>query len=184
MSSATLTYTRRAIRAWPTLLKVSFAEAVAYRAEFIVWILTTTMPFVNMALMTAVARGGAVAGYDGAKFAAYYLAVLFVRMLTGAWVVWEMNQEIRQGTMAARLLRPIHPVVSYASDNLAAMPLRGVIAVPLVIALLVMSHGFTSDPWLLLMAPLAIALAWLLNFLIMCAIGTVAFFTESGIYLF
>ena len=34
----------RAARAYPTLLRVGFAEAVAYRAEMLVWMLATTMP--------------------------------------------------------------------------------------------------------------------------------------------
>jgi len=33
------------LRAVPTLMKVGFAEAVAYRAEMVVWVLATTMPW-------------------------------------------------------------------------------------------------------------------------------------------
>ena len=47
---------RRSPRAFPTLLRVGFAEAVAYRAELLVWVLATTMPLVMLALWTAVAR--------------------------------------------------------------------------------------------------------------------------------
>jgi ABC-2 type transport system permease protein len=32
------------VRAIPTLLRVGLAEAVAYRAEFLVWLLSTNMP--------------------------------------------------------------------------------------------------------------------------------------------
>ena len=35
------------VRAFPTLLRVGFADAVAYRAEMLVWILATTMPLVG-----------------------------------------------------------------------------------------------------------------------------------------
>ena len=44
---------------FPTLLRVGFAEAVAYRAEILVWMLTTTMPLIRLALWTAVAARGA-----------------------------------------------------------------------------------------------------------------------------
>ena len=50
---------RRTLRAIPTLLRVGFAEAVAYRAEFLVWLLSTNMPLVMLALWSAVARDGA-----------------------------------------------------------------------------------------------------------------------------
>lgn len=178
------TFTGRALRAWPTLLKVSFAEAVAYRAEFLIWILTTTMPLIMMALMRALARDGNVGGYDAARFTTYYLAVLLVRMLTGAWVVWEMNMDIRQGTMALKLLRPIHPVVTYASDNLAALPLRGAVAIPLVGVLLVAVGGMSPDPAHWAIAVPAILGAWAINFLVMCAMGCLAFFAESAMSLF
>ena len=35
------------IRAIPALLRIGFAESVAYRAEFLVWILSTTMRYTN-----------------------------------------------------------------------------------------------------------------------------------------
>lgn len=175
----------RSLRAWPTLLKVSFAEAVAYRAEFLIWILTTTMPFIMMALMTSLAREAPVKGYGVEEFTAYYLATLLVRLLTGAWVVWEMTQEIRQGTMALRLLRPIHPFVSYASDNLAALPLRGMLAIPLIGAILFFaSEGVTRSPTSWALALVAIFDAWLLNFLVMCCIGCLAFLVESATSVF
>src|SRR5262245_10480017 len=47
---------RRALLAYPTLLKVGFADAIAYRVEFLIWILTTNMPLVMLALWGAVAR--------------------------------------------------------------------------------------------------------------------------------
>ena len=176
---------RRAITAWPTLIKVSFAEAVAYRAEFLVWILTTTMPFIMLALMSSVVAEGPIEGYDQQSITAYYLATFRVRLLTGAWVVWEMTMEIRSGAMGLRLLRPIHPFVVYATSNLAALPIRGLIALPLVAALLVFaSDGITSDPRFLACAALAIAGAWLLNFLVMACIGCLAFRVESATSIF
>ena len=44
--------------------------------------------------------------------------------VTGAWVVWEMNTEVRQGTLQKRLLRPVHPLLTYLTENLAAIPMR------------------------------------------------------------
>ena len=93
----------RTLRAIPTLVRVGFAESVAYRAEMLVWLLSTTMPLVMLALMTAVAREAPIGRFGQADFTAYYLAALVVRLVTGAWVIWEVNYEIRQGTLAFRL---------------------------------------------------------------------------------
>jgi len=167
----------RTVRALPTLLRIGVAETVAYRAEFVVWILTTTQPLIMMSLWTSVARGGSFKGYDADAFVAYYLATLLVRQLTGNWVAWQMMEEIRMGTMAMRLLRPIHPFVTYTASHLAALPFRSIVALPIVVILLITSSGgVTHDPLQLGVLPVSIAMAWLITFAILFAIGALAFF--------
>jgi ABC-2 type transport system permease protein len=173
---------RRALHALPTLVRVDFAEAVAYRAEMLVWLLSTTMPLVMLALMTAVAREGPIGRFGGAEFTAYYLAALVVRLLTGAWVIWEVNFEIRQGTLAYRLLRPLHPLVAYAAENVGAMPMRLALVVPLAVAAVAVAGPahVTHDPLLVAAFPVAVIGAWLITFLAMSVIGALAFYVESS----
>src|SRR5215510_5862464 len=71
----------RALRALPTLLRIGVAETVAYRAEFLVWILTTTQPLIMMGLWTRVASEAPFNGFSAADFVAYFLASLIVRQL-------------------------------------------------------------------------------------------------------
>ena len=177
---------RRALRAVPTLVRVGLAEAVAYRAEMLVWLLSTTMPLVMLALMSAVARDAPVGRFGQADFTAYYLAALVVRLMTGAWVIWEVNFEIRQGTLAFRLLRPIHPLVAYAAENVGAMPLRLVAVVPIAVGALLATGGerLTRDPLLAAIFPLALVGGWLITFLAMALIGALAFWVESSGALF
>jgi ABC-2 type transport system permease protein len=176
---------RAAARAYPALLRAGFASAVAYRAEFLIWMFSTNMPLIMLALWAAVARSGPVAGYTQLGFAAYYLCTLLVRLLTGSWVVWEMTMEIRQGTLALRLLRPIHPLLAYSAENLAAVPLRGVVALPVLSVLLWAARGqLGHDPLLWLMLWPALFGAWLLTFLVMALIGTLALYVESAASLF
>ena len=179
----------RALRALPTLLRVGFADALAYRAELVVWLLSTNMALVMMALTTAVARsapGGRIGGLGQGDFAAYYLATLVVRLVTGAWVLWEANMEIRQGTLAFRLLRPIHPLVHYAAENVAAVPLRGAISLPILLVLLLTLGGdrVTHDPVLWGVFVVAVAGAWLITFLAMSIVGALAFYVDSAASLF
>jgi ABC-2 type transport system permease protein len=173
---------RRALRALPTLIRVGLADAVAYRAEMIVWLLSTTMPLVMLALMTAVARDAPMGRFGPADFTAYYLAALVVRLMTGAWVIWEVNFEIRQGTLAYRLLRPIHPLVAYAAENVGAMPLRLVAVVPIAAGAILATGGerLTRDPLLLAAFPVAVIGGWLISFLAMAVIGALAFWVEAS----
>jgi ABC-2 type transport system permease protein len=176
---------RRTLRAMPTLFRVGFASSLAYRSEFFVWILATNMPLVMLALWSEVAREAPIGGYDQKGLTAYFLTTLVVRQLTGSWVVWEINAEIRDGSLARRLLRPIHPILSYAADNLSALPLRALIALPVAgVALYVTGRGaLAQDPALWLIAPFAVAGAWLISFSAMFMIGTLGLYWESSLSL-
>jgi len=174
---------RRLLRAFPTLLRVGLAEAVAYRAELVVWMMTTTMPLVMLALWTAVARDGQFGRFRSADFVAYYLAALIVRTVTSCWVVWEMNQEIRSGALSLRLLRPVHPFFAYSAQHMAAIPLRALIALPVAGVLLwtTGSSRVASDPVVVLLIPVILACAWLLTFLQQTILGTLAMVMDRSI---
>ncbi|MBI4512369.1 MAG: ABC-2 family transporter protein [Deltaproteobacteria bacterium] len=174
------------LRAFPALLRVGFAEAMAYRAEFLVWTLCTTMPLVMLAIWTAVARDAPVGMFTPSRFAAYYLGALIVRTVTGSWVVWEMNHEIRTGTLSLRLLRPIHPFLAYSAQHLAAIPLRGILALP-VATIMLLSTGsghVLTDPVQAIVLVVALLGAWLITFLAMTVIGTLGLFIDRSIAVF
>jgi ABC-2 type transport system permease protein len=168
----------RTLRAIPTLLRVGMAETVAYRAEFLVWMLTTTMPLVMLALWTSVASEAPFRSYSSEDFVAYYLAVLIVRNVAGTWVTWQVSEEVRMGVMSMRLLRPLHPFVAYAVSHLAAVPFRGLVVLPMAGVLLVSSgaSSLTREPLQLALIVPSLALAWLVTFSFMFALGALAFF--------
>jgi ABC-2 type transport system permease protein len=176
----------RAARAYPSLLRVGFAESVAYRAEMLVWMLTTTMPLVSLALWSAVADVAPVGRFTSSRFAAYFLATLVVRQLTGSWIVWQMNQEIRTGTLSRRLLKPVHPLVAFSAENLSALPLRAALSLPITVLALfwIESGSLPRSPLTLGVLVISVFGAWLINFLTMAIIGTLAFFFESSTAVF
>lgn len=176
----------RLARLLAALLRVGLAQALAYRSEFIVWLLTTNMPLVMMLLWTAVAKDAPVGRFGQAQFGAYFLLTMAVRLLTGSWVVWEMTMEIRQGTLARRLLRPVHPFLAYCAEQAAAVPLRLLIVLPLLGVMLAWlgTGQLSREPlhWCLL--PLALAGAWALLLSLMLLIGALALYWDSAISLF
>lgn len=176
----------RALRAYPTLLRVGLSEVVAYRAEFLVWILTTNMPLVMLAIWHAVAADGPVGRFDQKQFTAYYLAVLAVRLLTSTWVVWQMSMEIRDGSLSAKLLRPLHPLIAYSADHLAAVPMRVLVISPILVLLLVVAGDrlVVRDPVLVAIVIASLLGAWLLIFFTMVLLGSLTFFVESALGLF
>jgi ABC-2 type transport system permease protein len=174
---------RNTLRAMPTLARVAFAEAMAYRAELLVWVLSTTMPLVMLALWSAVARDQPIGRFGQAQFVAYFLAAFIVRQLTGSWASWEINYEIRQGTLAMRLLRPVHPLFCHAINNIAALPMRLIVSLPVaVVALLAVGWGeVTHSPALFALFLVSIVGGWLITLFANFAVGCLAFFLESSI---
>jgi ABC-2 type transport system permease protein len=177
---------RATLAALPTILRVRLAETLAWRAELLVWVLAYTMPLIMLALWSAVAREAPVGRFGEQEFRAYFLATLVIRMLVASWVVWEMNFEIRQGTVVNRLLRPVHPLLNYATQQAAAVPLRIVLASPIALAAVawIGTGPFTDDWRQLAILPLTLLGAWLLTFAVMALIGSLAFYWESAIGVF
>lgn len=174
------------LRAMPDMMRVGFAGVVAYRAEMVIWILSTLLPLVMLALWTAVASEGDVAGYSEASFARYFAVTLLVRHITSVWLVWELNYEIRSGRLSNKLLKPMHPLWQHGSEMIAAIPFRVLILLPLIAILLLVRPDlwFVPDPLALLLFVASLALAWLVNFLVQALFATLAFWIDKTDALF
>lgn len=171
----------RVVKPLPALYRVSLADAVAYRGQSFIWLLSTNTPLIMLLLWNAVAAEGPVGRWGQGEFRAYFLVMLIVRLLSGAWVAWEINMEVRDGSIAGRLLKPMHPFVAYAFENIAAWPVRFVMTAPVLVAAayFVGADQVTHDwrQWLLF--PIALFGGWALSFCAMLAIGSLAFFWQS-----
>lgn len=176
------------LRAYPTLLRIGLAEAVAYRTEMLVWMLTLTMPLVSMVLWSSAAQGARLGPEQlgSAELTAYFLITLLLRLLTGSWVLWQVSEDIRSGTLGQRLLRPVSPLLVYTAEQLAPLPLRAALVLPLSLGLLATQARaqLTGDPWLITAFVLALPGAWAINFLTMLLLGMLAFYVDSAVGLF
>lgn len=176
---------RSTARALPTMMRVGAQEALAYRAELLVWIISTTLPLVMLALFSAVSREAPIGRYGPGEITLYFLVTFGVRQLTGSWVAWQMNLEVREGKLSLRLLRPVSPVVSYAVENLSALPLRVVVALPLAVAAVAVAGGdrLPRDPALWAVFGAGVVGAWLLTFLSNLAVGCLSLYLGQSVAL-
>jgi ABC-2 type transport system permease protein len=175
----------RTFRALPTMLAVGFSSSVAYRAEFLVWMLATNMPIIMLLLWSAVAQEAPLGRMGPSQLGAYFLAVLVVRLLTSCWVVWEMNWEVRRGYLGMRLLKPMHPFLSYAADHVAAIPLRALMSVPIAAGALwwLGAAQLSGDVVHWVVWPLTVVGAWLIIFGVGLVVGTLSLWWESSLAL-
>ncbi len=176
---------RRLGRVTAAMWRLGASEALAYRAAMLVWILTTTFPLVSLALWHSLAGGGAIGGYGRAEFTAYFLAAFVIRQMTASWVVWDLAAQIASGDLSTLLMRPVHPLLHHLMSNLAALPVRMMLAVPLGLVVLIFGGDVEADAGLhLLLAPAAVLMAWLLNVSVQIAVACLAFWVTSSASLF
>ena len=176
----------RLVTAWPTLWRVAAADMLAYRAEMVIWILSATMPLVMLALWDAASAEGPLEGFGQADFARYFAVTLVVRQLTGAWIVWELNYNIRQGGLSPQLLRPLNPLWFNLASTLAALPWRMLVLAPLLVGLWWWRPDvwFWPEPGRLAAFALSVFLAFLLSWLVQCLMGLLAFWFEQSLGFF
>lgn len=175
----------RTLRALPALMRVGLASAMAYRAETLIWVLTTTMPLIMLPLWHAVAEEAPVGGFGQARFTAYFLAAFVVRQLVGAWAAWTINYEVRTGALSQRLLRPIHPILVYATEALASIPIRTLVAVPVALLAFFVTGGehVARGPALWAIVPFALVGAWAITFFAHVAVGALSLWMHQSIKL-
>ena len=173
----------RTLRALPTLMRIGVAQAAAYRAELFIWILTTTMPLIMLPLWHAVAEEAPIRGFGQSRFTAYFFAAFVVRQVVGAWASWTINYDVRTGGLNQRLLRPMHPVWMYATENIASVPIRASLALPVAFGAFLLSDGVhTARDWRLwALLPVALLGAWLISFSAHVIVGALSLWMHQSI---
>jgi len=166
------------------LARIRFAEVLAWRTEFVLWLVTLTMPLIMLAFWRAVTRDGSFGGYSTADITAYFLAVLAVLLLTECNLVWNLNEDIRTGELSFWLLKPTHPLVNYIAITLAELPARCVVAAPIVIGVLLVTPDGGSPLWRLATCALAVLMGLAINQAVQVIIGSVGFWMDRSIMLF
>jgi ABC-2 type transport system permease protein len=175
---------RDLLRAYPALIRAAWARALEYRAQVVLWLLSGIFPLVMLLVWLAViAEAGPLAGWDQADFISYYVAAALVFQLTGSWVLWDWQDDIRLGNLSFKLLKPLDPLHHFVSDTLGFKLLLIVLILPIFAAAAWLSpsihYGLTPGRALLFVAALAGGLA--VSTFMGSAFAMIAFWsTQSG----
>ena len=164
-----------------TLLAVSYAEMMQYRAELYLWAISGIMPFVLMGLWMEASAETPMA-ITPVDFARYFLAVFIVRQATMVWVVWEFEDDVVHGRLSFLLLHPLDPAwrffLSHVAERFARVPF--LIALTGLFFLLYPKAFWIPSAADLALATAAITVAFLLRFLMQYAFAMIAFWSERA----
>lgn len=171
------------LKTYPTLLKAYFARSIEYRGQMIIWILSSVLPLVMMMVWLSVsATQGNIAGYSSIGFISYYLMVTLFRRLTGAWIIWDMDHDIRQGTLSPKLLKPLTPIHHLLASVIANKPIQLIFVLPpVVVASVLLGAQYDLSLPAMLLALLAVVGGLLIEFFVQAVIGTLAFWITQAV---
>ncbi|WP_018467305.1 ABC transporter permease [Calidithermus timidus] len=164
-----------------TLLQAQIALMLEYRAEVFLWALATALPLILMGVWTQAAEGGSFA-LSSQEFARYFLCVFIVRQLSVVWVIWEFEQDVVQGRLSFKLLRPIDPYWEHLMAHLAERITRFPFALVLV-GLFLLTYPparFVPEWGDLLLGILTGLAAFLLRFLMQYTFALLSFWIERA----
>lgn len=173
------------IRKYLALLRRSIGLTLEYRAGVLIWMLVNIMPLVMLAVWYSLSEDGPIAGYSQNDFIAYYLLMTWVRQMTNAWVIWELEYEIRHGALSVKLLHPINPIHEYIASHIADKLFRFVVLLPLVFLawLIFPTIHYDVTPLTLGLMLAAMVAALLIRFLAQYCFGILAFWISASITL-
>ncbi len=161
--------------------KTTFASMLQYRASLVIWMIGHVLePLVYLIVWStvSVSVGGAVGGYSTQQFAGYFIVLMLVNHVTFAWIMWEYEYRIREGTLSAALLKPVHPIHADIADNVSSK----LITLPLMLliagGLATLFHPQLAPQWWAMVAAVpALFLAFLVRFLVEWCLAQAAFWT-------
>lgn len=161
--------------------QVNWAEQWQYRANLIMYLAYWLVsPIIYLAVWTTIAREqGSVNGMTANDFAAYYLTLLPIDILTASIVIHILAFKIQEGTISNELLQPVHPVLTNTlTSNVAFKALNLIVFVPIWIVLVLLFQPQFTYTWqsMLLTLP-ALAIGFITRFLLSSCITLIAFWT-------
>lgn len=161
--------------------QVNWAEQWQYRANLVMYLAYWLVaPIVYLAVWTTIAREqGSVNGMTANDFAAYYLTLLPVDIITASIVIHVLAYKIQEGTISNELLQPVHPILTNTMvNNVAFKVLNLIVFVPIWIVLVLLFQPQFSYTWQsLLLALPALAIGFITRFLLSSCVTLIAFWT-------
>jgi len=175
---------RRLAIAYRGMVRAALANALAYRGRLAIWLLTSLFPLIMMVVwLNVVDEQGPAAGWTSSDFASYYVAAALVFQVTQSYLVWIWDDDLRNGTMSFKLLKPVGVFHQFLSQEIGIrlVTLAFLLPVVVVAALAIGDVQYAVGPARLALVALAILLGFLLSCTMAMSFALIGFWsTQSG----
>lgn len=163
----------------------NMSVTLEYRGAFLILMFNNlAYPLISLLVWLTVSDQGVALPYERRQFVTYFLMLGLVSMLTSTWAAYFVAENIRNGDLSAKLMRPQPPIIEYIANNIG----EKIIKLPLLLPMIaIVALFFGNDlrlptaplPWLLF--ALSLPLAAILKFLIDFVSGVLAFWIDDVI---
>ncbi len=165
------------------IFRILFQDNLNFRAQAVVWILTSVVPIMTTAYVWLASFGGRanIGGFNKANILVYFLGALLLSNLVTSSIGFDVGHAIKDGSVSFYLVRPAYYPSWMFLSNLAWRVFRSILFIPFLIVLIIAYHSIFSQASLHLSATfwLAVLLAHLLSFAYSLCVGFMAFFFED-----
>jgi ABC-2 type transport system permease protein len=174
------------VKVYRASLQAAINQMLQYRFSILIWAVWGFVgPLISLAVWSAAtaAKGGTIKGATGAAFgqhdfSAYFLTFMVIGHLTMSWDAFDFAYRVRDGNLSPRLLKPLHPIHSDATFNIAFKLCTSAMILPAWILLFVVLHPTpTKSLASLAMAVPAVLLAAVLRYVWQYSLAVIAFWT-------
>ncbi|HWV23282.1 MAG TPA: ABC-2 family transporter protein [Thermomicrobiales bacterium] len=165
------------------LVIVDFTGALIYRAEFVMFMISTVLaPAISLLVWRAALANGAELPVDAQYLTTYFVLLGLVSMLTSSWTSGFLAEEIRLGRISKWLIRPGSTHFNGIANNISEKIIKSVALAPMIAILGWFFRDaivLPTDPlrWTLFLASI-VAAAVMVYALDVC-VGSLAFWVDD-----
>lgn len=171
------------VLAYRGMLRAAIAEALAYRAQIAIWVLTSLFPLIMMTVwLSVVDQVGPAAGWTRSDFVSYYVAAAVLFHVTTSFITWAWDQDMRTGDLSFQLLKPVSPLHQHVAADLGTRLVTAAVLLPVVVLAAILLDVVTfPSGWIgALLVPVSVVLAFALSAVMSLTFAMGAFWTTQS----
>ncbi|MBI2018042.1 ABC-2 family transporter protein [Candidatus Daviesbacteria bacterium] len=169
-------------------VKAEWQKMFEYRGDMILWSLSGAItPLIGLAIWLAVSSSGAKLAFSESDLIVYFIAVIWVNMITSAWGAYFIQESIMRGEFSIHLIKPFTLIESYIANNLSEKIYKIFFTFLLTVILILFFHpfiyGFPVTFFSALLFLISLTMAFVIAFMFDLIIGISSFWLHDNDFL-